>query len=89
MKTYQVTRKFQVTIPKNLAKQLGIRPGDAVVFEEIGGAVVVKKTGAPTRDAAELKAAVKGLAVDMAKIRKHVRTAERALAANLSRHISS
>ncbi len=89
MKTYQVTRKFQITIPKILARELGIRPGDSVVIEKAGGAVVVKKAAAQVRDYPELKETVEALARDMEKIHKYVRSAERAVAENLSRHIGS
>lgn len=89
MKNYQVTRKLQITIPRVLAKQLGIRPGDAVVFEQAGGAVLVKKAGRRVTDIAELKNAVEALAKDMVRVRRYTKIAERALAADLSRHISS
>lgn len=87
MKNYQVTRKLQITIPKLLAKELGIRPGDAVVFEKAGGAVLVKKTGAQVRDLRELRDTVEGFAMDMAKIGKYVTVAERSISADLSRHL--
>ncbi len=88
MKHYQVTRKLQITVPKVLAKELRIRPGDAVVFEKAGGAILVKKAEMQVRDYDELKRTVEALAEDMERVGRHVRVAERALAANLSRHIS-
>jgi len=89
MRTYLVTRKLQITIPKGLAKQLGIRPGDAVVFEEVGGAVVVKKAGTQVRDYIDIRETVQALAADMARVRKHIRLAGRHLAADLSGHVDS
>ena len=88
MKTYHVTRKLQITIPKVLAKELRIRPGDTVVLQKAGNAVLVKKPGKQVRDA-ELERTVEAFARDMVKIGKYVKTAERAIAANLSRHVSS
>jgi bifunctional DNA-binding transcriptional regulator/antitoxin component of YhaV-PrlF toxin-antitoxin module len=89
MKHYQVTRKLQITVPQVLAKELRIRPGDAVVFEKVGRAMLMRKVGMQVRGYDELKQIVEALAEDMDKVGKHVRVAERALAANLSRHISS
>jgi AbrB family looped-hinge helix DNA binding protein len=86
MKNYHVTRKLQITIPKVLARDLGIRPGDSVVFEKAGSAVLVKKVeGHPWRQG-ELEDAVSDFARDMTKLQKHVKDAERSLAENLSRH---
>jgi AbrB family looped-hinge helix DNA binding protein len=89
MRSYQVTRKLQVTIPKALAKEMRIRPGDTVIFEKAGNAVLVKKPGRHVRDHAELEKAVKLFAKDMVRVRKYVTTAERAITANLSRRIGS
>ena len=89
MRSYQVTRKLQVTIPKALAKELRIRPGDSVMFEKAGNAVLVKKPGPQVRDRAELEKTVKVFAKDMVRVGKYVTTAERAIAANLSRRIGS
>ncbi len=89
MKNYHVTRKLQITIPKVLARDLGIRPGDSVVFEKAGGAVLVKKAGAQLWKREELKEAVEALAQDMRKLQKHVKIAERSIAENLSRHIGA
>ena len=87
MKNYQVTRKLQITIPKLLAKELGIRPGDAVVFEKAGGAVLVKKTGTQVRDYKELGDIIEAFAQDMTRIGKYVKVAERAIAEDFSRHV--
>jgi AbrB family looped-hinge helix DNA binding protein len=89
MRSYQVTRKLQVTIPKALAKELRIRPGDTVIFEKAGNAVLVKKPGRQVGDRAELEKTVKVFAKDMVRVGKYVTTAERAIAANLSRRIGS
>jgi AbrB family looped-hinge helix DNA binding protein len=89
MKTYQVTRKLQITIPKIIAKELRIMPGDVVVFEKAGNAIMVKKSGTQVSNQMELEKAVSAFARDMEKIEKHVITAERAINANLSRHVGS
>ena len=89
MRSYQVTRKLQVTIPKALAKELRIRPGDTVIFEKAGNAVLVKKPGRQVGDRAELEKTVKVFAKDMVRVGKYVTTAERAIAANLSGHVGS
>lgn len=86
MKNYHVTRKLQITIPKVLARDLGIRPGDSVVFEKAGGAMLVKKVGGHSWRQGELEDAVGDFARDMTKLRKYVKVAERSLAENLSRH---
>ena len=67
MKAYQVTRKLQVTIPKALAQELRIRPGDTVVFEKAGKAVLVKKPGSHLSSHAELEKTVEAFARDMKK----------------------
>lgn len=52
-----VTYKGQITLPKAVREQLGVRPGDRVSFREIeGGAIVVE---ADTVDLMELKGAVR------------------------------
>jgi AbrB family looped-hinge helix DNA binding protein len=89
MKTYRVTRKLQITIPKVLSKELRIRPGDTVVLQKAGNAVLVKKAGKQVKDDAELERAVEAFARDMVKVERYVKTAERAIAANLSRHVGS
>lgn len=39
----RVTTKGQVTIPKEVREELGIRPGDEVIFENTGEGYVIKK----------------------------------------------
>jgi AbrB family looped-hinge helix DNA binding protein len=89
MKTYRVTRKLQITIPKVLSKELRIRPGDSVILQKAGNAVLVKKPGKQVKDHAELQRTVEAFARDMVKVEKYVKTAEGAIAANLSRHVGS
>jgi AbrB family looped-hinge helix DNA binding protein len=89
MRQYQVTRKLQITIPKPIAKELHIRPGDAVVFERAGSAVLVKKAAPRVGDLKDMANAVEALARDMRKVGRYIRAAERLLDENLSRHISS
>jgi AbrB family looped-hinge helix DNA binding protein len=52
-----ITYKGQITLPKAVREQLGVRPGDRVSFREIeGGAIVVE---ADTVDLMELKGAMR------------------------------
>jgi len=39
----KVTRRFQVTVPKNVRNLLALGAGDLLVFLEYDGAVVVKR----------------------------------------------
>jgi len=39
----KVTSKGQVTIPKEVREKLGVRPGEAVGFEEKNGVLVITK----------------------------------------------
>lgn len=89
MRQYQVTRKFQVTIPRKLAEKTGIRPGDSVTFEESGGAITLRRAERPEIDRDALMAAIEGLAGDMGKVGPKAKEAERALVEGLSRHVSS
>lgn len=54
--TSRVGPKGQVVIPKALRDELGIVPGDEVVFSLMDGAVVVE----PVRDWRSLKGSLKG-----------------------------
>ena len=89
MKQYQVTRKLQITIPKPIAKELHIRPGDSVVFEKAGRAVLVKRASPRNDSVTDMAEAVEALAKDMRKVGRFMRTAERSLDEDLSRHIGS
>ena len=89
MKQYQVTRKLQITIPKSIAEELHIRPGDAVVFERAGRAVLVKKASLRNDSVTDMAQAVKALAKDMREVGRLMRAAERSLDENLSRRVGS
>lgn len=89
MKVYQITKKFQVTIPKRLAEKAGIKPGDAVVFEETDGAIALKKVRAAKEKSGELRLVIEEFAKDVAEIKPHIKKAESALIENLSRHVSA
>ncbi len=39
----KVTRKFQVTLPKAVANQYGIEPGDELQFQPAGGHILISK----------------------------------------------
>lgn len=39
----RVTEKGQVTIPKEIREEMGIKKGDEVEFKEIGGEYLLKK----------------------------------------------
>jgi len=41
--TYSITRKFQVTIPKKLRDEVGLRETDRVRFERKGDDIVLKR----------------------------------------------
>lgn len=47
METTSVTRKGQVTIPKELRQRLGIRQGSKVEFSVVGDDVVMRVRSAP------------------------------------------
>lgn len=89
MRQYQVTRKLQITLPKPIARELKIKPGDAVVFERAGKAVLVKKASPRTDDTQRMADAVRAFAQDMRKVERYVKLAERSLNENLSRHVSA
>jgi AbrB family looped-hinge helix DNA binding protein len=80
---------MQITIPKKLARNLSIEPGDAVVFDEVGRDLVVKKVGRKSKDYTELRRSIELFAQDIPKVRKYVKFAERSMVENLSRHIRS
>ena len=60
-----------------------------MVLQKTGNAVLVKKAGKQVKDHAELERTVEAFARDMVKVEKFVKTGERAIAANLSRHVGS
>jgi AbrB family looped-hinge helix DNA binding protein len=39
----KVTAKYQVTLPKNIRKELGVKPGDFIEFEKHKDEFVLKK----------------------------------------------
>jgi len=52
-----ITYKGQITLPKAVREQLGVRPGDRVAFREIEGGVIVVE--ADTVDLMELRNSVR------------------------------
>ncbi len=87
MRTYQVTRKFQVTIPKKIAQRAGIKPGDAVVFEEGEDGIFIKKIRAMKEKPDELISVIEEFATDVARVRTRIKEAGEALIEDLSRNI--
>ncbi len=90
MRQYQVTRKMQVTIPKRIAERTGIKPGDAVVFEETPDErIVIRKVSGSSVDAEEVARAFDILAGDMRQIKSYIGEAESGLIEGLSRQVGS
>ena len=89
MKPYQVTRKRQVTIPKRIADNLNIKPGDSVVFEESGDTVTIKKVSGAQPSPEEVQFAIEEFARDVKKIKPRIKEAESALIEDLSGHLTS
>jgi len=87
MKTYQVTRKFQVTIPKKIAEKIGIKPGDSVVLEEGEDGIVIKKVREGKEKPERLISAIEDFSIDVARVRKRIKEAGEALNESLSRNI--
>ena len=87
MKTYQVTRKLQVTIPKKIAEKTGIKPGDSVILEEGEDGIVIKKVRESKEKPKELISAIEDFSTDVAKVRKRIKEAGRALNEGLSGNI--
>jgi len=80
---------MQVTIPKTLADRAGIRPGDAVVFEEARDeAIMMRKVAGSRMDAEKARMAFDRFAKDMAKVRAHALKAEVGMNEGLSRYLS-
>jgi AbrB family looped-hinge helix DNA binding protein len=81
---------MQVTIPKRIAERTGIKPGDAVVFEETPDErIVIKKVSGSSIDVEKVARAFDNLAGDMRKIKIHIDEAESELVEGLSRSIGS
>jgi len=80
-----------VTLPKKLAEKRGIKPGDTVIFEESGDAIVLRKSFEPKKksDFDDIRRAIERYSKDIPKIKKNVKLSEAALIENLSRHIGS
>ncbi len=87
MRAYQVTRKFQVTIPKKIAQRAGIKPGDSVIFEEGEDGILIKKIRAMKEKPEELISVIEEFATDVAQVRTRIKEAGVALIEDLSRNI--
>jgi len=87
MRSYQVTRKFQVTIPKKIAEKVGIKPGDSVLFEEQQDGIFIKKIRAMKEKPDELISVIEEFATDVARVRTRIKESGEALIEDLSRNI--
>ncbi len=70
----KVTSKLQVTVPKAIAEQYGIRPGDQIEWVPAGDAIRVLPAG---RRASTLDVAARARLFDAATERQRRREAER------------
>jgi hypothetical protein len=86
-----VSRNAKVTDNDSKGPSQGAadQAGRYMILQKAGNAVLVKKPGKQLKDHAELERPVEAFAKDMVKVGKYVKTAERGIAANLSRHVSS
>ncbi len=78
-----------MTIPKRIADNLNIKPGDLVVFEESGDTVTIKKVSGAQPSPEEVRLAIEEFAKDMKKIKPRIKEAESTLIEDLSRHLTS
>ncbi len=70
----RVTSKLQVTVPKVLAEQFGIRPGDEIEWQAAGGAIRIVRAGLRP---APLSAAERARLFDRATARQRRRQSDR------------
>lgn len=68
-----VTTKGQVTIPKTIRKELGIAPGDEVVFEETDEGYVLQKEVPTTADGTDSFEKYRGIADSEASMPERMR----------------
>jgi AbrB family looped-hinge helix DNA binding protein len=72
----KVTSKLQVTVPKTIAEQYGIRPGDDIEWLPAGDAVRVCKTAPRSRSRATNEIARRLELFDLATLRQEARQAK-------------
>lgn len=58
--TYKVGAKGQVVLPKELRDRHGIRPGDEVVFDEVGGDITIRRAKSKAQILDELTGSMAG-----------------------------
>lgn len=63
--TYKVGAKGQVVLPKELRDELGIRPGDEVVFDKGDQQIVVRKARSRAEIVRDLHGALRGGRLDL------------------------
>ncbi|HZV74305.1 MAG TPA: AbrB/MazE/SpoVT family DNA-binding domain-containing protein [Conexibacter sp.] len=63
--TYKVGAKGQVVLPKELRDDLGIRPGDEVVFDKGEHEIVVRKARSRSEIVNELRGALRDARLDL------------------------
>ena len=74
----KLTAQGQISVPAEIRKRLGLRPGSVLEWDESGGNVVVRRAGnftsAQVHEALFGAAQVRGPKVDVKEgIRKHIR----------------
>ncbi len=64
----RVSKRYQVVIPREVRKKLGIKEGDRVVFEVEGDEIKIRKI----RDFMSLAGTLKGEPISLERIREEV-----------------
>ncbi len=73
MKAYSITPKGQVTIPVSLREELGLKPGDRVIYEKSSGGILIKPAKKNMLDDFGFMKNIGAQKADMNDIRKAVR----------------
>ena len=66
----KVTSKLQVTVPKSLAVQYGIRPGDEIRFEEAGEVIRLVPPNGPAAESLDVEARLADAATERQRARE-------------------
>jgi AbrB family looped-hinge helix DNA binding protein len=74
---FRLTRKSQVTIPRDVRQQLGVEPGGLVVFDRnAAGETVIRKAAADAEEVERRREAYRARLRDVAARFAHLRTGE-------------